>query len=199
MNTLKKQLHERERGPCQGMTSREQELHSQVEALQKRLEQVAKTPVPSSPVTACVKTTALSNSVPAPPAPPPPPPPGKGPPLPPGLAPPPPNSQPVPIRQPYQTKYKLPVFNWNILRNQQLKNTVFVSMNDQALIDSLDMGQFEEIFRLSDAKIDGEANGTSLNQGNTLKKTASVSSLLAKKAEKVSLLDTNRHRSVLRP
>ncbi|VEL08734.1 unnamed protein product [Protopolystoma xenopodis] len=123
----------------------------------------------------------------------------------------------VPIRPPIQTRYKLPLFNWTVLRHQQLKGTVFVGMDDEALLSRLEMNRFEEIFRLSSRAIDsGENNITTggLTGGSTSTggaagiggssaydgdATESVRRASARRPEKKSLIDTNRHRYVVIP
>lgn len=120
----------------------------------------------------------------------------------------------VPIRQPYQTRYKLPLMNWSVLGNQQLRNTIFVGMSDE-VIEKLDMDRFERLFRLSPEAIAtggtgaGTANGKVTN-GSVEAKTsngleidtgASVTdgdsrpgTAANRRTPKVRLMDANRQR-----
>lgn len=110
----------------------------------------------------------------------------------------------VPIRQPYQTRYKLPLMNWSVLRNQQLRNTIFVGMNDEKVIGVLDMDRFEELFRLSCNTIGSKNRGSvdevaSSKTGLDLDGTDNVDGdnktpKTAKKPVKKRLMDANRHR-----
>ncbi len=113
----------------------------------------------------------------------------------------------VPIRQPYQTRYKLPLMNWAVLRNQQLRNTVFVGMNDEKVIEGLDMERFEELFKLSgrtigeganakasDAGVNGGATAASGDAAGDALDASESARRLSKRPEKKRLMDPNRHR-----
>ncbi|KAI1896503.1 hypothetical protein AGOR_G00095450 [Albula goreensis] len=91
-----------------------------------------------------------------PPPPPPPPPPGCGPPPPPpppGIGPPPPpgsfpggtlNSK---GKKPIKTKYRLPLFNWQALKPNQVTGTVFTELDDEHILGELNMDLFEDMFK----------------------------------------------------
>lgn len=109
----------------------------------------------------------------------------------------------VPIRQPYQTRYKLPLMNWSVLRNQQLRNTIFVGMNDEKIIESLDMDRFEELFRLSSNSILSKAanegksvinNGENASDSTTMIDGDVRNSVTSKKTTKKRLMDASRLR-----
>ncbi|VDO12656.1 unnamed protein product [Rodentolepis nana] len=112
----------------------------------------------------------------------------------------------VPIRQPYQTRYKLPLMNWSVLRSQQLRNTIFVGMNDEKIIESLDMDRFEELFRLSSNSILSKApnesksvtgNGENAPDSTTVVDGDSRNSVTSKKVAKKRLMDASRLRTEL--
>lgn len=152
---------------------------------------------------------------PAPPlpvAPPPPPPPPPSVPLPP---PPPPLmgssavDSSVKIRKKVQTKYKLPTFNWVALTPNQVRGTVFSQLDDEKLMDALDFSEFEEQFkiggrkstsgsRLSSSLIGGvpDKNGAAPTENDSTDGSVAFNSRRSRKAEKVSLLNTNRLRNI---
>ncbi|KAL0992808.1 hypothetical protein UPYG_G00098720 [Umbra pygmaea] len=79
--------------------------------------------------------------------PPPPPPPGAGPPPPPG-APPAGDSQSVgKSRKPIQTKFRMPLLNWQALKPNQVNGTVFNELDDEQVLQELNMEMFEEQFK----------------------------------------------------
>lgn len=90
--------------------------------------------------------------------------------------------------------------NWSVLRNQQLRNTIFVGMNDEKVIEALDMERFEELFRLSPKSIGSKCAGavgegkvgsggdTTTVDGDTRNST------VPKKVVKKRLMDSNRQR-----
>uniref|UniRef100_A0A673XEL2 Formin like 1 n=1 Tax=Salmo trutta TaxID=8032 RepID=A0A673XEL2_SALTR len=98
-----------------------------------------------------------------PPPPPPPPPPGGGPPPPPpppGAGPPPPPGGPpsgdsqagkVTLnckgRKPIQTKFRMPLLNWQALKPNQVTGTVFHELDDEQILGELNMDAFEEQFK----------------------------------------------------
>ncbi|KAM3173348.1 hypothetical protein ACTXT7_012663 [Hymenolepis weldensis] len=114
----------------------------------------------------------------------------------------------VPIRQPYQTRYKLPLMNWSVLRNQQLRNTIFVGMNDEKIIESLDMDRFEELFRLSSnsilSKAANEGKSVTSNGENAPDSTTMIdgdvrNSVTSKKSTKKRLMDASTSALTLKP
>uniref|UniRef100_A0A673XEV3 Formin like 1 n=1 Tax=Salmo trutta TaxID=8032 RepID=A0A673XEV3_SALTR len=87
-----------------------------------------------------------------PPPPPPPPPPGGGPPPPPpppGAGPPPPPGGPPSgdSRKPIQTKFRMPLLNWQALKPNQVTGTVFHELDDEQILGELNMDAFEEQFK----------------------------------------------------
>uniref|UniRef100_A0A673XDR8 Formin like 1 n=1 Tax=Salmo trutta TaxID=8032 RepID=A0A673XDR8_SALTR len=93
-----------------------------------------------------------------PPPPPPPPPPGGGPPPPPpppGAGPPPPPGGPPSGdsqaggkgRKPIQTKFRMPLLNWQALKPNQVTGTVFHELDDEQILGELNMDAFEEQFK----------------------------------------------------
>ncbi|XP_071240703.1 formin-like protein 1 [Salvelinus alpinus] len=93
-----------------------------------------------------------------PPPPPPPPPPGGGPPPPPpppGAGPPPPPGGPPSgdsqaggkSRKPIQTKFRMPLLNWQALKPNQVTGTVFHELDDEQVLGELNMEAFEEQFK----------------------------------------------------
>ncbi|XP_065111591.2 formin-like protein 1 [Paramisgurnus dabryanus] len=131
----------------------------------------------------------------APPPPPPPPPPGGGgpppPPPPPGSGPPPPPGAPpapgaetgVKTRKPIQTKFRMPLLNWQALKPNQVTGTVFSELDDEQVLGMLNMDLFEEHFKT-------KAQGP----------PADISKIKVKVAEKapakVSLLEANKAKNL---
>ncbi|XP_062303244.1 formin-like protein 1 isoform X2 [Osmerus eperlanus] len=123
--------------------------------------------------------------------PPPPPPPGCGPPPPPpppGCGPPPPPGAPsaapaVKSRKPIQTKFRMPLLNWQALKPNQVSGTVFNELNDEQVLGELNMDMFEEQFKT-------KAQGP----------PADLSTLKVKVAQKaptkVSLMDSNKAKNL---
>ncbi|XP_076154079.1 formin-like 1b isoform X3 [Alosa pseudoharengus] len=94
----------------------------------------------------------LPQSAPAPPPPPPPPPPpGCGPPPPPppayGGPAAPALASGVKTRRPIQTKYRMPLFNWQALKAEQVAGTIFTELDDEHVLLELNMDAFEEQFK----------------------------------------------------
>ncbi|XP_031416637.1 formin-like protein 1 [Clupea harengus] len=79
---------------------------------------------------------------PAPPPPPPPPPPGSGPPPPPL-----PGGPSLKTRKTIQTKYRMPLFNWQALKAEQVAGTIFTELDDEHVLLELNMDSFEEQFK----------------------------------------------------
>ncbi|CAN9505508.1 unnamed protein product [Ophioblennius macclurei] len=89
-----------------------------------------------------------------PPPPPPPPPPGGGPPPPPpppgGGPPPPPGAPNIPAvkeKKTIQTKFRMPLLNWQALKPNQVNGTVFNELDDDHILGELNMDMFEEQFK----------------------------------------------------
>ncbi|KAF3688240.1 Formin-like protein 2 Formin -like proteiny 2 domain-containing protein 2 [Channa argus] len=141
---------------------------------------------------------------PAPPPPPPPPPPPcrtselssvPMPPPPPPVAPPLPGSGGSPtvifnsglaavkIKKPIQTKFRMPVLNWVALKPSQINGTVFNDIDDEAILQDLNVEEFEELFKTK-------------AQGPAVDLTISRQKLPQKAPSKVSLLDANRAKNL---
>uniref|UniRef100_A0A8C6SPX1 Formin like 1 n=1 Tax=Neogobius melanostomus TaxID=47308 RepID=A0A8C6SPX1_9GOBI len=98
--------------------------------------------------------TAASENVQTPPPPPPPPPPPAAAPSPPAAPPPPllPPAGTAPSivskkKRTIQTKYRLPLFNWQALKSNQVTGTIFSELDDEHVLEELNMIAFEEQFK----------------------------------------------------
>ncbi|XP_036447516.1 formin-like protein 1 isoform X3 [Colossoma macropomum] len=139
--------------------------------------------------------TSLAQSHPPPPAPPPlpvPAPPPPPPPPPPGNVPPPPPPPPVGSvafatgvrgKKPIQTKYRMPLFNWQALKAEQVAGTIFTELDDDNVLGELDMNVFAELFKT-------KAQSPPADIG-TLKMK-----VVKKASSKVSLLEPNRAKNL---
>uniref|UniRef100_A0A8C9SYV6 Formin like 1 n=1 Tax=Scleropages formosus TaxID=113540 RepID=A0A8C9SYV6_SCLFO len=130
--------------------------------------------------------------------PPPPPPPGVGPPPPP---PPPPGSgvEPKDVvlsqcfmtwsltgvkgKKSIQTKYRMPLLNWQALKPNQVTGTVFNELDDDHVLQELNMDNFEEQFKT-------KAQGSPADLGKLKIKVAQ------NVPSKVSLIETNRAKNL---
>ncbi|KAK7167967.1 hypothetical protein R3I94_002126 [Phoxinus phoxinus] len=130
------------------------------------------------------------------PPPPPPPPPGGGPPPPPpppGFGPPPPpGAPPAPgaetgegpkARKPIQTKFRMPLLNWQALKPNQVTGTVFNELNDEQVLGEINMDLFAEQFK---TKAQGPAPDLSKLKVKVAEKAPS----------KVSLLEPNKSKNL---
>ncbi|XP_015256400.1 PREDICTED: formin-like protein 1 [Cyprinodon variegatus] len=79
-----------------------------------------------------------------PPPPPPPPPPPGAPPQPPGDM---EGGSGIKEKKPIQTKYRMPLFNWDALKSDEVEGTIFSELDDQHVLQELDMEAFEEQFK----------------------------------------------------
>ncbi|XP_069381834.1 formin-like protein 1 [Paralichthys olivaceus] len=138
---------------------------------------------------------------PPPPPPPPPVPPGNGPPPPPplpvagpppppplsggGPAPPPgvPNAPALKSKKPIQTKFRMPLLNWQALQPNQVSGTVFNELDDEQVLEELNMDMFEDVF-----KTRAQSNTTDLS--NVKKK------VVQKAPSKTSLMETNKAKNL---
>ncbi|XP_072299092.1 formin-like protein 1 isoform X2 [Eucyclogobius newberryi] len=123
-----------------------------------------------------------------PPPPPPPPGPGAPPPPPPGTGPPPPPGAPnmdsgIKTRKSIQTKFRMPLLNWQALNPNQVTGTVFNELNDEQILGELNMDAFEEQFKT-------KAQGNPKDLGNKPKKAAQ------KAPAKTSLIDPNKSKNL---
>uniref|UniRef100_A0A8C6NK80 Formin like 1 n=1 Tax=Nothobranchius furzeri TaxID=105023 RepID=A0A8C6NK80_NOTFU len=114
-----------------------------------------------------------------PPPPAPPPPPGVGPPPPPGGGPPPPPGS----KKPIQTKYRMPLLNWQALKPNQVSGTVFNELDDEQVLGELNMEMFEEHFKT-------RAQGNSADLCKVKKKMSQ------KAPTKTSLIDANKAKNL---
>uniref|UniRef100_A0A8C6KMA1 Formin like 1 n=1 Tax=Nothobranchius furzeri TaxID=105023 RepID=A0A8C6KMA1_NOTFU len=123
----------------------------------------------------------------APPPPPPPPPPGAGPPPPPppppGAGQPPPPPPPPGSKKPIQTKYRMPLLNWQALKPNQVSGTVFNELDDEQVLGELNMEMFEEHFKT-------RAQGNSADLCKVKKKMSQ------KAPTKTSLIDANKAKNL---
>ncbi|XP_076616292.1 formin-like 1b isoform X1 [Chaetodon auriga] len=138
-----------------------------------------------------------SATVQAPPPPPPPPPPGSTgtpPPPPPPLQPPgggttqqsggvADGSSGCRKKKPVQTKYRMPLLNWQALKSNQVTGTIFNELDDEHVLEELNMASFEEQF-----KTKAQSNPVELG---TLKMK-----LAHKTPSKVSLMEPNRAKNL---
>ncbi|KAM8723030.1 formin-like protein 1 [Acanthopagrus schlegelii] len=118
--------------------------------------------------------------------PPPPPPPGGGPPPPPGGGPPPPPGAPstgLKSKKPIQTKFRLPLLNWQALKPNQVTGTVFNELDDEQVLGELNMDMFEDLFKT-------RAQGPPADLSSVKKKT------VQKAPSKISLIDPNKAKNL---
>ncbi|KAF7203747.1 formin-like protein 1 isoform X2 [Nothobranchius furzeri] len=50
-------------------------------------------------------------------------------------------------KKPIQTKYRMPLFNWQVLKSSQVAGTIFSELDDEHVLQELDMEAFEEQFK----------------------------------------------------
>ncbi|XP_029945357.1 formin-like protein 1 [Salarias fasciatus] len=110
--------------------------------------------------------------------PPPPPPPGGGPPPPPGA----PNIQAVKGKKTIQTKFRMPLLNWQALKPNQVTGTVFNELDDDQILEELNMDMFEEQFKT-------RAQGNAADLTKVKKKVQQAPS-------KTSLIDPNKAKNL---
>ncbi|XP_048183432.1 formin-like protein 3 isoform X5 [Corvus hawaiiensis] len=156
----------------------------------------AEPPPPPEPLEETLRLPVPPPVEAAPPPPPPPPPlpppapplPGKCPP-----APPLPGASPsialtvglsaIRIKKPIKTKFRLPVFNWTVLKPSQISGTVFSELDDERVLEDLDLERFEELFKTK-------------AQGPALDLVCAKSKAAQKVATKVTLLEANRAKNL---
>lgn len=88
----------------------------------------------------------------------------------------------ISVKKKITSKHKLPSLNWTPLNPNQIRGTIFIKMQDDLLINSIDFEDFEEKFKLNN----------DLNYQVNLPATAKC----FKKPELLSLLDAGRLRNV---
>ncbi|XP_028427704.1 formin-like protein 2 [Perca flavescens] len=89
----------------------------------------------------------------------------------------------VKIKKPIQTKFRMPVLNWVALKPSQINGTVFNDIDDEAILQDLNVEEFEEMFKTK-------------AQGPAVDLTLSRQKLPQKAPSKVSLLDANRSKNL---
>ncbi|CAM9108527.1 unnamed protein product, partial [Lampetra planeri] len=89
----------------------------------------------------------------------------------------------VKIKKPIQTKFRMPVLNWVALKPSQINGTVFNDIDDEAILQDLDVEEFEEQFKTK-------------AQGPAVDVTLARQKLPQKVPSKVSLLDANRAKNL---
>ncbi|XP_067356479.1 formin-like protein 2 isoform X2 [Channa argus] len=89
----------------------------------------------------------------------------------------------VKIKKPIQTKFRMPVLNWVALKPSQINGTVFNDIDDEAILQDLNVEEFEELFKTK-------------AQGPAVDLTISRQKLPQKAPSKVSLLDANRAKNL---
>ncbi|KAM9425920.1 formin-like protein 1 isoform 1-T1 [Pholidichthys leucotaenia] len=145
------------------------------------------------------RTESSSPLLQAPPPPPPPPPPPSTtippPPPPPPSAPPqlrPGGTQLLDVtggssgfkkKKPIQTKYRMPLFNWQALKSNQVAGTIFNELDDEHVLEELNMDAFEEQFKT-------KAQSTPVDLGTIKMKMAH------KSPSKVSIMEPNRAKNL---
>uniref|UniRef100_UPI0037E8D08F formin-like protein 1 isoform X2 n=1 Tax=Semicossyphus pulcher TaxID=241346 RepID=UPI0037E8D08F len=132
------------------------------------------------------------QKVQAPPPPPPPPPPvpsiAPPPPPPPPAAPPPlllvpDGSSGCKKKKPIQTKYRMPLLNWQALKSNQVAGTIFNELDDEHVLEELNMAAFEEQFKT-------KAQSSPVEFGTLKMKLAH------KTPSRVSLMEPNRAKNL---
>lgn len=200
LNSIKRTVSARE----EESRRRQSLLESKIQELEQNTGPVVSNGVGKPQTSPKPTTTTATSPIASPPPPPPPPPPAQVAPPPPPPPPPmsamPPPPPPPPMGGPgvvghdmltlkktYNTKYKLPTFNWVPLKPNQVKGTIFNEFhNEDKILKGVNFDDFEEQFKL----------GTKPE----LMRKNSVSTLNASKRfkmpEKVSLLEHNRLRNM---
>lgn len=111
------------------------------------------------------------------------------------------NADMLTLKKTFNTKYKLPTFNWMPLKPNQVKGTVFNDFhNEEKIIKAINFEDFEEQFKLG-MKPDQHKNLSNDRNINSMNKDASNTGTLNaskryKMNEKVSLLEHNRLRNM---
>ncbi|KAM3591799.1 uncharacterized protein V6R79_007705 [Siganus canaliculatus] len=133
--------------------------------------QPAEVPAPPPPPPPPSITPAPPPPPPPPPAPPPPPPPGGG------------ATSGFRVKKPIQTKFRMPLLNWQALKSNQVVGTVFSELDDEHVLEELNMAAFEEQFKT-------KAQSAPVDLGTLKMKMAH------KPPSKVSLLEPNRAKNL---
>uniref|UniRef100_A0A096LYD6 Formin like 1 n=1 Tax=Poecilia formosa TaxID=48698 RepID=A0A096LYD6_POEFO len=86
-------------------------------------------------------------------------------------------------KKPIQTKYRMPLFNWDALKLDQVEGTIFGELDDQHVLQELDMEAFEEQFKT-------KAQAPPVDLGTLKKKMA------RKTPSRVSIMEPNRAKNL---
>ncbi|XP_028931953.1 formin-like protein 1 [Ornithorhynchus anatinus] len=89
----------------------------------------------------------------------------------------------VKAKQPIQTKFRMPLFNWVALKPNQITGTVFTELNDEKVLQELDMSDFEEQFKTK-------------SQGPSVDLSALKVKVAHKAPSKVTLIEANRAKNL---
>ncbi|KAI4807901.1 hypothetical protein KUCAC02_027676 [Chaenocephalus aceratus] len=86
-------------------------------------------------------------------------------------------------KKPIQTKYRMPLLNWQALKSSQVAGTIFNELDDEHVLEELNMACFEEQFKT-------KAQSSPLEMGTIKMKLAH------KTPSKVSLMEPNRAKNL---
>uniref|UniRef100_A0A7N8YLA7 Formin-like 1b n=1 Tax=Mastacembelus armatus TaxID=205130 RepID=A0A7N8YLA7_9TELE len=86
-------------------------------------------------------------------------------------------------KKPIQTKYRMPLFNWQALKYNQVAGTIFGELDDEHVLQEVNMAAFEEQFKT-------KAQSTATDLGTLRMKLAH------KTTSKVSLMEPNRAKNL---
>ncbi|KAI3365015.1 hypothetical protein L3Q82_000951 [Scortum barcoo] len=87
------------------------------------------------------------------------------------------------VKKPIQTKYRMPLLNWQALKSNQVAGTIFNELDDELVLEELNMVTFEEQFKT-------KAQSTPVDLGTLKMKMAH------KTPSKVSLMEPNRAKNL---
>uniref|UniRef100_A0A665VIH7 Formin-like protein 1 n=1 Tax=Echeneis naucrates TaxID=173247 RepID=A0A665VIH7_ECHNA len=86
-------------------------------------------------------------------------------------------------KKPIQTKYRMPLFNWQALKSNQVAGTIFNELDDEHVLEEINMAAFEEQFKT-------KAQSAPVDLGTLKMKLAH------KMPSKVSLMEANRAKNL---
>ncbi|KAF7665194.1 hypothetical protein LDENG_00149920 [Lucifuga dentata] len=86
-------------------------------------------------------------------------------------------------KKPIQTNYRMPLFNWQALKSNQVAGTVFNELDDERVLEDINMDSFEEQFKT-------KAQSTPVDLGTIKIKMAH------KTLSKVSIMEANRAKNL---
>uniref|UniRef100_A0A665VIS2 Formin-like protein 1 n=1 Tax=Echeneis naucrates TaxID=173247 RepID=A0A665VIS2_ECHNA len=87
------------------------------------------------------------------------------------------------LKKPIQTKYRMPLFNWQALKSNQVAGTIFNELDDEHVLEEINMAAFEEQFKT-------KAQSAPVDLGTLKMKLAH------KMPSKVSLMEANRAKNL---